>query len=106
MAEKVPSAAGSSAIVGDPGLTIPLLPPAGSVARVIPSEDLIHRCYYFADVDVADTWSSGIDSIVSLAWSPDDANSVNAVLLADGVVSLVGSAADSKGWLHVWSRGY
>jgi hypothetical protein len=95
---KVPLMPGGSAVPG-----------AGAAGEPVyaDKENLKHQCFYFADADVGpDTWTSGIRGIVSLAWTVETGGSVSAVLTtaATGVITLVASAGNCTGWLHVWSR--
>lgn len=70
---------------------------------------LRHRAFYFADIDNTDTWTSGLTTIVAVAWQPDQADTdlVGATLTtaATGVVTFAATNANSNGWLHVWTRG-
>jgi hypothetical protein len=107
MAAKTPEASGSSAVAFDYERMIPLFETATTApVRGVFKEGLKHTCKYFANVDTADAWTSGINGIVGLAWTSETAGSVNAYVtnFATGVIQLVGSAADESGWLHVWSR--
>jgi hypothetical protein len=110
LAAQVPSAAGSSSLAGDRDLVIPVYTTADVLAAptgVINKLGLKHQCFYFADVDTADSWTSGIRGIVSLAWANEGLGGVATSLTAadTGEISLAGSSANRKGWLHVWSRG-
>lgn len=109
MAAKTPDAYGSAATVGDPNLMIPLYDLASSVTptQLVPALGLTHQCFHFADIDAADTWTSGIRGIVSFAWSNEGLGGVACALsdAATGTVALSGSSSNRVGWLHVWSRG-
>lgn len=108
MAAKTPSAVGSSALVGDVELFVPLYSEAVAFTPVelVNVAGCRRRTFYFADVDASDTWSSGIVGIVSLAWSNEGTGGVaNALQTADGgVIAMAGSSANRKGWLTVYSK--
>ena len=59
--------------------------------------------FHFTDIDTGDTWTSGMDNIVAVAWQPEDPNddSVRPALTTQltGVVEFVSDNADSAGWL-------
>lgn len=106
MAAQTPSAAGSSAVVGDPLRTIPIQDSDGQApTRMGPKEGYRHRCFYFADVDAADAWASGLQGVVCTAWTSESSGSVltNRATAATGAITLAGSAANQTGWLHVWT---
>lgn len=73
------------------------------------------RIFHFADIDDADTWTSGISGIIAVAWQPDEADTdkVGATLTtADsttqplgGVITFDAENANSTGWLWVLSAG-
>jgi hypothetical protein len=107
MAAKTPTAGNTTAVAADIDRSIPLFETATTAPiRCVFKEDLKHQCFYFANVDTADAWTSGIRGITSLAWTSESAGSVNAYVtnFTTGVIQLIGSAADESGWLHVWSR--
>ncbi len=62
----------------------------------------------FSDVNDADTWDSGIDSITRVAWEPTDSGDQVAVTHSGATVtfSTSGGATAHAGNLLVWARGY
>lgn len=108
---------GAYTTYGDPLRVIPAMlagtAPSNGTPAFLNYESLVHRVFYFDDVDTGDTWTSGIPGIVALAWSNDFSNdadfcSARLTTLATGVITftvLGTDAADAQGFLHVWSRG-
>jgi len=63
---------------------------------------LIEEIYYFADIDDADTWASGITGIQACFWQPDDVDvdACGASATAAGLITFdTAGGADVNGWL-------
>jgi len=77
-----------------------------SLSRAVKTEDLSFEVHYFADIDDGDTWTSGIDSLVAVAWQDEDPTSdtASAVITtqATGVVTFKAGAANGSGWLWLF----
>lgn len=106
MAAKTPVAEGASALAGPHEDTVPLYTEGADVTSILRKHDLRHQCFHFADVDASDTWASGIDGIVSMAWSNVGTGSVSPSILtaSTGALALIGTSANRAGFLHVWRR--
>lgn len=111
MADVTPS---SFATYGDPLTMIPCVPagtaPGAGTPAFVRKHALKHRCFYFADIDTGDTWTSRISGIVGVAFARDEfvaAEFADARLTtaATGLITFTTSGSDASGFLHVWSRG-
>jgi hypothetical protein len=74
------------------------------------AQRLRHRVYYFDAIDctVPDEWTystSGryADKIIEIAWQPAAGADITSPTLTATTVKFWGNAANTNGWLHVWS---